>query len=154
MSTIITLTLLGLVLVLAEMFLPGLILGLVGAALLVAAMVVGYVEYGWMEGSMILAGIALVSAVMFLLWMKYFQKTSVGRGLTLGKQLPSGADLPSTSGLIGKSGVTTTDLRPSGRAVIDGERYDVLADTGFIYQGETVSVVLIEGTRIVVRKIS
>jgi len=152
MSTIITLTLLGLILVLAEMFLPGMILGLIGVVLLVAAIVVGYVEFGWLHGSMILAGISAVSMIMFLLWMKYFQKTSVGRGLTLGTQLPSGNDLPSASGLIGKSGVTTTDLRPSGRATIDGERYDVLADTGYISTGENISVVLVEGSRIVVRK--
>jgi len=152
MSTIITLTLLGLILVLAEIFLPGVILGLLGAALLVAAIVVGYVEFGLIGGSMILAGISSVSVIMFLLWMKYFQKTSVGRGLTLGTQLPSGNDLPSVSELIGKSGTTTTDLKPSGRATIDGERYDVLADNGYISNGQNISVVLVEGSRIVVRK--
>lgn len=154
MSTIITLTLLGLILVLAEMFLPGMILGLLGVALLIAAIVVGYVEFGLIGGSMILAGISSASVIMFLLWMKYFQKTSVGRGLTLGTQLPSGNDLPSSERLVGKSGTTTTDLKPSGRATIDGERYDVLADNGYISSGENVSVVLVEGSRIVVRKSS
>lgn len=152
MSTIITLSLLGLILVLAEMFLPGMILGLIGATLLVGAIVVGYVEYGPLEGSMIFAVIGIISILMFLAWMKYFQKTSMGRNLTLGTHLPSGDDLPSVASLVGRSGVTTTDLRPSGRALIDDRRYDVLADTGFISSGVSVSVVLVEGTRIVVRK--
>ena len=152
MSTIITLTLLGLILLLAEMFLPGMILGLIGAALLVGAIVMGYVEYGPLEGSMIFAVIGFISFLMFMAWMKYFQKTSMGRSLTLGTHLPSGDDLPSVAALVGKSGVTTTDLRPTGRAMIDDCRYDVLADTGFISSGARVSVVLVEGTRIVVRK--
>ncbi len=152
MSTIITLSLLGLFLVLAEMFLPGMILGLIGATLLVGAIVVGYIEYGPLEGSMIFAGIGSVSILMFVAWMKYFQKTSMGRNLTLGTHLPSGDDLPSVDALVGKSGVTTTDLRPSGRALINACRYDVLADTGFISSGASISVVLVEGTRIVVRK--
>lgn len=152
MSTIIILTVLGLVLVLAEMFLPGMILGLVGVALLIGAITVGYMQHGPLEGTLILAAIGIASILMFITWMKFFQKTSVGRGLMLNTQLPSGNDLPPTTTLIGKSGVTTTDLRPTGRAFIDNVRYDVQADTGYIASGEPVSVVLAEGSRIVVRK--
>lgn len=152
MATIITLALLGLILVLAEMFLPGLILGLIGAALLIGAIVMGYVEYGPIEGSLIFAAIGVIAIVMLITWMKYFQKTSMGRGLTLSTKLQAGDDLPPHHELIGKFGNATTDLRPTGRAEIESQRYEVVADTGFIARGEPVSVVTVDGMRIVVRK--
>ena len=52
---------------------------------------------------------------------------------------------------VGKSGVTTTALRPSGNAEIDGVKLNVLSDGEFIAEGERVKVVSVEGNRILVR---
>jgi len=44
--------------------------------------------------------------------------------------------------LVGKTGVTTTDLRPSGKVEVDGKRYDAVADNGaFISKGAHIKVV-------------
>ena len=53
---------------------------------------------------------------------------------------------------VGKSGVTTTALRPSGNAEIDGVKLNVLSDGEFIAEGERVKVVSVEGNRILVRR--
>ena len=45
-----------------------------------------------------------------------------------------------------------TALRPTGKALIEGRRYDVVSDGDFIEQGTAVEVVEVAGTRIVVRK--
>lgn len=152
MPTILTLAILGLILVVAEMFLPGLILGLIGAGLLITAIVMGYTEFGPFEGTLIAAVIGTLTIVLFILWMKYFQKTSVGRGMMLDTALGPNASRSTHFGLIGKTGVAVTDLRPSGRASFDDIRHDVVADGAFIAKGDAVSVVLVEGNRIVVRK--
>ena len=54
--------------------------------------------------------------------------------------------------LVGKQGRTLCALRPSGIAEIDGVRYDVIAEGEFVDADETVSVLRVEGVRIVVVK--
>lgn len=55
--------------------------------------------------------------------------------------------------LIGRKGVTVTDLRPAGIAVIDEERIDVVSEGSFIAKDAIVRVIKTEGSRIVVREI-
>lgn len=47
--------------------------------------------------------------------------------------------------LIGKTGLSHTDLRPSGSALIDDKKYDVVALSGYIDKGKTIRVVKVEG---------
>jgi membrane-bound serine protease (ClpP class) len=52
--------------------------------------------------------------------------------------------------LVGAEGVTLTALRPSGSARLNGERVDVVADSGWIEAGTPVRVVRAEGYRTLV----
>lgn len=54
--------------------------------------------------------------------------------------------------LLGKVGVAYTPLRPSGTGLIDGRRVNVAADGEFIERDSQITVVEVEGNRIVVRK--
>ena len=54
--------------------------------------------------------------------------------------------------LLGKTGVAQTVLRPSGRALIDGELVDVITEGEFYEPGTAVRVVAVTGGRNVVRK--
>jgi membrane-bound serine protease (ClpP class) len=59
--------------------------------------------------------------------------------------------LPVTTTLgAGQTGTALTPLRPSGIATIDGERYDVVTQGGFVPKGAEIRVISIKGTRIVV----
>lgn len=53
--------------------------------------------------------------------------------------------------LIGRSGRALTALRPSGSVEIDGERIDVVTEGEFIDSGSAVSVVSVDGGRVVVK---
>ena len=53
--------------------------------------------------------------------------------------------------LVGKTGIALTGLRPSGRAEVEGKRYDVVAEGGFVSQHEPVRIISTDGMRIVVR---
>jgi len=55
------------------------------------------------------------------------------------------------SDLIGKVGTAVTDLRPSGTALFDDERVDVVSESSWIVEGTRVRVVAAEGYRHVVR---
>ena len=54
---------------------------------------------------------------------------------------------------INKKGITTTVLRPSGKAEIDGEIVEVEADGEYLDKGVDIEVAEISGNRILVRKI-
>ena len=58
------------------------------------------------------------------------------------------------SHLVGRQGVTTTPLVPSGRADIDGELVDVIASGEMIEKGVTVEVVSARGSRVEVRAVA
>ena len=51
--------------------------------------------------------------------------------------------------LVGRRGEAVTPLRPSGIALIDGRRVDVVAEGEFIERGRRVEVVKVEGNRVV-----
>lgn len=57
---------------------------------------------------------------------------------------------PTREDLVGAVGVATTALRPSGTAIIEDERLDVVSEAGFIEEGQRVRVVRSEGYRHVV----
>ena len=54
---------------------------------------------------------------------------------------------------VGAKGAAETPLRPSGKALFDGELIDVITEGDFVDVGEPVQVRLVEGNRIVVRKL-
>ncbi|MDR0586806.1 MAG: nodulation protein NfeD [Treponema sp.] len=55
--------------------------------------------------------------------------------------------------LLGKTGKAATVLRPIGKAVVDGETYQVEADGSFIEEGVEVKITKIKGNTIVVRSV-
>ena len=54
---------------------------------------------------------------------------------------------------IGRTGTALTLLRPSGKAKIDGEVYDVLTQGEFLTKGSEIRVLKIEGTKIIVQEL-
>jgi membrane-bound serine protease (ClpP class) len=55
--------------------------------------------------------------------------------------------------MIGKQGVASTVLRPSGKVIIEDEVYDATALAGFIDKGEEIEVIRYETSQLFVRKI-
>ncbi len=60
--------------------------------------------------------------------------------------------VPEESRLIGKSGLASTILRPSGKVEIDGDTFDATALSGYIDEGEAIVVVKYETAQLFVRK--
>ncbi|HXH18582.1 MAG TPA: NfeD family protein, partial [Chitinophagales bacterium] len=59
----------------------------------------------------------------------------------------------SMESLVGKTGITVTDLRPAGTVEIDNERYDVISDGEHIVRNSTVKVLKVQGNYLVVTKV-
>jgi len=148
---LIVLVVLGLAFVFVEFFIPGGVVGIIGGMLIVAAIIMGYINEGPVVGSILLTAALVLGAILIPLWMKLFPNTPIGRSMTLAKNLPTGNG-DTTPGLQeGTVGVSVTPLRPSGTARFGAERVDVVSEGRMIEAGEKVEVVLVEGSRVVVR---
>ncbi len=147
---IIVLMVIGFLMIAAEVFVPGMILGLLGGLCLVAGIAWSYAEYGLITGTLVLAGTGILGTLAFLGWMSAFPKTFVGHQVINRNAVPG---LPNTEReeLLGETGEALTPLRPAGVARLKGRRVDVLAEAGFIAPGTTIHVVHVEGNRVVVR---
>lgn len=151
MVLVVTLLLLGAILLLAETVLPGMIAGIVGVICLAAGVFVGYQEFGADTGHLILAGTLTGLAVGIGLWLKYFPESRFGQVYTShGTVGDIGTERPE---LVGQAGVAHTALRPSGVAVIGGQRVDVVTEGTLVERGAAVKVVAVEGARVVVRSV-
>ncbi len=107
---------------------------------------------GWLPRALTRAFGSLLAAGATLAFLsRYLPRSRLGRALVLKDAVgaPAGAE---TASLIGRAGVADTALRPTGKALIDGRRLDVVSDGDFIEQGVAVQVVEIAGPRVVVRK--
>lgn len=143
----------GLFLVGAEIFLPGGVIGFIGAMCLLAAVIVGFVAFGIQGGLLSALLIIVLAGVCLVVWIKYFPRTRMGKSLTLsddGRTFKSAS--PEFMALQDKEGVALSTLRPAGIAKIDGTRVDVVADGSWIESGKPIKVTRVEGVRILVKE--
>jgi len=154
MSWYITLLVCGLFLIGIEIFVPGGILGIFGAAALLAAAIIGFNIFplwaGWLSVFIILglAGLAV------FVWMKYLPQSPIGRALSLSQAIDK-KDQDDSLWKPGMTGTALSELRPAGKAMIDEQRADVIADNGtFIEHNAAIEIVRVSGNRIYVQEVS
>lgn len=149
MTTILILCIIGILAVLAEIVLPGGILGVLGALCLVGAVVATFVTYGATAGLIASIVLVLLGILALAAWMRWFHCLPFTRELVLRETAGGGtAEIPSPVGMTGR---TLTDLMPSGRAEFDGEKRDVIAEGSSIPKGTAVVVTGTSGQSLVVR---
>ena len=126
----------------------GLALSLVGAGATWAVLITAL---GRVAVSLLLA----IAAALALL--RFLPRLPFGRRLVLETELAARegfASAPETDrAWLGKRGMTMSPLRPAGIADIEGERVDVVSDGEFIDAGDPITVVRVDGNRIVVRRL-
>lgn len=147
---------LGFVLLGAEIYVPGGILGVLGGLALLGAIIVGFkVEHFGTQGGIISAFIILITVIAGLFfWIRYFPDTPVGRKLSLANnESDFKADDSGNRDLLDCEGVAVNNLRPSGIATIDERRIDVVADGSWIEKGARLKVIDVSGNRVVVRRL-
>ncbi|MBL0388357.1 nodulation protein NfeD [Tumebacillus sp. ITR2] len=143
----------GIILLVAEIFVVGFgILGTLGVLAVGTGVVMAAYDttYGIKVMLVALALAAVVVAVLF----KYFGHLGVwNRLIHTDVQEKAAGYTPNRNlrHMLYQVGRTVTPLRPAGTAVFNGQRFDVVSDGAFVPVGTDVQIVLIEGTRIVVK---
>ncbi len=154
MTWIVSLTVVGLIMLCLEIFLPGAVIGTLGGIALLSGVVLAFRE-GTVFGLWWLGGTMAVTLGAVYLAVKAFPRSRTGKKLVLEASetgFVSGGD--GLMGLLGKSGTALSALRPAGLAEIGGRRIDVVTGGEYVPAGEKVAVVAVEGSRVVVKQSS
>lgn len=153
---ILGLIILGFLLVVIEIFLiPGFnIFGVFGFISIAGGIILAYSKLPTLYAHLILIGSLFFSSI--LIWL--FTRSQAWKKLVLdtneSKEAGFSVQNSEYSTLLNKSGFAYSMLRPAGIAIIEGKKYDVVTEGGFINKDEKIQVVEISGNRIVVRQIA
>ncbi|MGE7623305.1 NfeD family protein [Viridibacillus sp. NPDC096237] len=151
----IILLIVGIILIVAEFFLPGGISGIIGFGAIVLSLLLAGANVTYMAYSILTA--LLVAVIGMVILMKFF-----GKKMTMLNKMVLKDATDTESGyvsninrleLLGKEAVTSTPLRPAGAIMLGGERIDVVSEGGYIDARKMVIIIKVEGSRIVVREV-
>jgi membrane-bound serine protease (ClpP class) len=147
---------LGVLCIFAEVFLPGGILGIIGA-ILIGTSFVGAYHFWHLKVYFFLFTLGFVAAgvLAYILAIRLMPKTAAGKLIFL-RTTQKGYNV-SVSGrqeLVGKEGVAVSFLRPTGFAQIDGKRVNVVTEGEFIEKNTKVKVCGLKDNYLVVRRVT
>jgi membrane-bound ClpP family serine protease len=136
-----------------EILIPGGFLAIAGVVLIVIATVLCYEANGLLSATLFLLGSSFGAFVLFLVELQVLSKTRVGKLIRLDHQVKgSSLEAPGDDGLIGKTGLTTTPMNPSGKVRIDGRSYQGKSENGWLPTGTPVQVIRREIFHVIVTK--
>ncbi|MCP4160660.1 MAG: serine protease [Deltaproteobacteria bacterium] len=150
----IVLQVIGIVVVFAEVIIPS-----GGLLAIMASGLFGYSLYMVFTGISTAMGMGFVAADLVILpiVIVYSFKVLAKSPATLSTELSSDKGFTSQSveleELLGLEGVATSDLRPSGTALIDKKRVDVVSRGDYISKSTKIVVHKITGNQIIVKKL-
>jgi membrane-bound ClpP family serine protease len=155
MTLIILLFAIGIVLLAAEVIVPGGILGAIGALLMIAACVISFSQYGTSGGFAAIAVSLLLAGLTFYIEFRILPKTAFGKRAFLNAEITavSSAYGEDARSLIGKSAEAVTMLSPSGYILIEGKRYEAFSQDGQVPAGAPLMVVGADNFRLIVSPI-
>ena len=154
----------GVILVMVEIFfIPGFgVPGVLGLICVITALVLSLIgmpidvsfETGLLAEAMTRVLLSLLGAfVLALVAMRVLSRTAFGRAFVLEDAETGFLSAPTASDLVGQVGEALTDLRPSGKVVVDGRRHEATSEREFVARGSRVRVIGRDGPALVVRPV-
>lgn len=154
----------GLALLLIEIFyIPGFgFVGVIGILMMIGSIFFGLLsDFPIVTGDDISAAIIqlafsiVLGIISIVILSKFLPKTTVWNRLILSQEekIQEGfSSNPDLSFLLGKMGKAVTQLRPAGIALIENKRIDVVTEGEFIAANSEISVMKVEGSKVIVRE--
>lgn len=149
----------GITLLALEIFvIPG--FGITGISGIIAIFASLLLAFGWdnIELAINTVGLSMIVATILIIFLTIYvlPRSTVFKKIRLetsnsNKEGFSSHEKPDES-LIGKVGIVHTTLRPTGLAIIEDKRLDVMTAGDFIEKGEKIKVLRVEGMKIIVDK--
>ena len=154
MNAILILFLLGVLLLAGEVFVPGAVLGILGAICMFAGCVISFLELGTGGGILATAvALALLGLTLYveLVWLP---KTRFGKKLIVQTTIHATSQPPLADkhSIIGKMAEAATPLVPSGFVLVEGRRYEAFSQSGHVPRGAQLRVSGLDNFRLIVTK--
>lgn len=146
-----TFIIIGLIFLALEILvIPGVgIAGIIGFILIIVGIWQTYTGHGMLAGHLVLAGTFILTVTTLVLSLR----SKTWRKLALSTSIDSKVNLVDENNLKpGDSGTTVSRLAPMGKALINGEYYEVSTNGDFIDQQTEVVVVKIDHSKIIVKR--
>ena len=142
----------------AEAFMPGFgVAGITGLVLEVITLVLTWFEHGPTATLAMLLIVLLVLAIAISTSLRSITSGRLSKSAMVHSETESNEDgYRSTADLavfLGREGVTSSVLRPTGIADFDGVRLNVSSEGDYIAAGTQVRIIKVEGAKILVRAI-
>ncbi|MGI9178809.1 MAG: NfeD family protein [Pirellulales bacterium] len=149
----------GLLTLALEVFVPsGGVLGFLSVVALLSGVVLAFVEQGPMVGMTVLAAACLAVPLVLAAAFRIFPATPLGRRVL--PPPPGPADVVPDAdrravlrALVGRRGITTSELLPWGSLEIDGIAHEAVSEGGPIASDVAVEVAGVQGTALMVRAV-
>ena len=154
-GVVLLMTVIGLALIVAEVIFVSMgVLGIMAGGTLLTAVFVAFqvsIEFG-----IVITLVEAVASPLVLMWsFKILPKTPFGKSLILSGPPTDGAAAAgdgSLDSLVGKSGMTTSSLRPAGYARINDQKVDVVTRGEMVEKDRPILVLDVSGNRVVVKE--
>ena len=147
--TVILLVVIGLTLINIEViFIPGTtVVGLLGAVIATAGVVFSFIYFDNTIGFVVLGLTVVITAGSVV----YFFKNNTWKAFALHDTIKGKVNEGLTGALkVGEQGLTTSSLRPVGKAEFWGQQYEVHTVGDYVDSGIKVTIVKIESNKILV----
>ncbi len=139
---------LGLSLIVAEIFLVGVVLGLIGLTCMLVSIYFGFEKSAGLGWTLIVIAAASVPVLAFV-WVKVINRVLAMKFTQTGY---TSAQMQYKD-LVGQEGVALTALRPAGMARFGEKKVDVVSEGEVVDRDSRVRVVEVKGNRVVVRAV-
>ncbi len=152
MTAIIILFLAGTLLLAIEVFVPGMVVGIIGGLTIGAGVLTAFNLYGFTGGMVSLVCAGLLLGVTLYIEFIVLPKTKLAKKLSMhanveGTSQPAVADL---AAVIDQLGETITPLSPSGYVSLQGRQYEAFSQSGYLAKGVAVRVTGLDNFRLIV----
>jgi len=139
---------LGLSLIVAEIFLVGVVLGLIGLTCMLVSIYFGFEKSAGLGWTLVVIAAASVP-VLAIVWVKVINRVLAMKFTQTGY---TSAQMQYKD-LVGQEGVALTTLRPAGMARFGEKKVDVVSEGEVVERDARVRVVEVKGNRVIVRAV-
>lgn len=147
------LQLMGILVIIVEVIVPtGGILAIFSTGLIGGSLYLVFTSTSSTTGYLFVVADIIVIPLSVFIGFKLLAKSPAALKRSLSKEDGVQSQSPELEMYMGLEGIAATDLRPSGVAVIDGKRLDVVSRGEYLERSSNVVVIAVTGNQIIVSK--
>jgi membrane-bound serine protease (ClpP class) len=149
----VVLQLAGVIIIIAEIFLPsGGLLSVIAAGLFGYSLFIVFHDISTMAGTYFVLADLFIIPLLVAVGLKVVARSPATLKETLSSDSGVVSQSPELESFMGREGKSVTDLRPGGTAIIDDKRLDVVSRGEYIEKDRNLIVVEVTGNQVIVRE--